>query len=186
MQFNYNTLFTVIFLTISNIFFCQKGTALTAQKELSEKIEKYKYIDTLSSKDYIKYNISIKEGSIEMFDKNKKENGSGGFSLYTYKTDKKLLKSVHSHVVHYNKSKSQIQNSENIVITIFYDDNDKPDLAKIIEDHYTIDEVLSSSQNYINLPKSIEDNKKITYTKEYLKDIIDHIFEEAKEVINKP
>ncbi|UZT96984.1 hypothetical protein ODZ84_17505 [Chryseobacterium fluminis] len=171
------------------MFFCQNNAALAAQKELSEKIEKYQYIDTLSSKDYLHYSISIKEGNIEMFDKNKKEHGRGGFSVYTYKTTskpQKLLKSVHKQVVHYNQSKSQIQNSENIVITIFYDDNRKPDLAKITENHYTADEVLLSSLNYINLPKDIEESKKIIYTKEYLKGIIDHIFDEVKEVINRP
>lgn len=76
--------------------------------------------------------------------------------------------------------KDQIQNSESITIIIFYNADEKPDLAKVTEDHYTQDEILSSSFSYINLPESIEKTDKITYTKPFLKKMIKYIFEEIK------
>jgi len=183
MIFNLKNIFLFVFLGISNVIFCQKTPAETAQKELSAKIEKYKYIDTLSSKDYDKVSITIKEGVTQITDKYGKKNGNGGFSIYIYKTNEepqKLLKSVHHSVVHYEKQKGQIQNSENIYVTIFYNTEGKPDLAKITEDHYTQDKILSSSLNYINLPESIEEAKKISYTKYYTKEVINNLFEEMK------
>ncbi len=72
------------------MFFCQKNAALAAQKELSEKIEKYQYIDTLSSKDYLHYSISIKEGNIEMFDKIKKNTVAEDFLYILIKQPQSL------------------------------------------------------------------------------------------------
>lgn len=179
MNFSY---FIIIFIFISsNIFGQNNHPYQNGEKVLNEKIEKYYAIDTLNSYSPIKaiqqgkvldYEVSLIEGEISISNKEKKRYGTGGFSIYKFvnKNTKNVLKIEYKQTKHIYKDtelKNYI-NSEIQRVIIFFNNDNIPDLAKIYENQYTSDEVLSSEIYYLNLSKS-ENYYKSTETNSLMK-----------------
>ena len=136
------------------------------EKIILEKIEKYKNIDTLNHYSPTKasrenrtlnYEVWKNEGEITINNVAKGHFGIGGFTSYKFidKKNKKKLKFEYNQTKHiYKDSKLEHHlNSETQRITVFFNNDDKPDFAKIIATQYLDDKLISSQLSYLNLYK---------------------------------
>lgn len=134
------------------------------EKIILEKIDKYKSVDTLNyyspiianreNRD-LEYEVLRAEGDISINNIDKRNFGSGGLTVYKFvlKQNKKRLKIEYSQTKHIYKDSElkEYLNSEVHKISIFFNDDDKPDFAKIVVTQYEQDKVISSQLNYLNL-----------------------------------
>lgn len=150
-------------------------------ESMNNKIGIYAKLDTLNSMQLDNYSINMAEGEISKHDSLNVEIGFGGFSGYSYreKTTNKLVMLKYGQTIHYNyHTKDSLKgNTERLEITIYYDKNEKPDLAKIIDSNYNDNESISSNLFYLDLPNSPDRLVDIFYSKPFLRDITKYIFE---------
>jgi len=181
--------YIIIYLFLPLTFFGQTRShpSNSAQKVLQEKIASFGFIDSINTSQSSFYSISIAEGRIRIPDSLNKKNiiGSGGFSRYTYRTrdsSKRILKSKHNYTVHYkyDTPDSLTPNTERIEMTIYYDENEEPSLAKFVENHYNNEIVLSSNLYYLNIPKNKTLNETLYYSRLFSRDLVDFIFKQSK------
>ena len=154
----------------SSIFFGQQNHPYqNGEKIINEKIEKYHKIDTLNHYSPVKanfesrildYEVYRNEGEITLKNVEKQIFGSGGFSGYKFvnKQTKNILKIEYNQTKHLYRDQDlkKYLNSENQKITIFFNENNKPDFAKILENQYTSEKVISSQIHYLNLTEEKE------------------------------
>jgi len=154
----------ISFTSFSNFFAQVKHPWKDGSKILNDKIEKYKHIDSLDyyepinaikQNEILNFEVWRNEGDLEI--KNVKESifGKGGVNIYSFidKATKKTLKIEYNITKHiYIDEKHKVyKNSELRKITIFFNEKNEPDFAKIYENQYDNVKVLASAIYYLNL-----------------------------------
>lgn len=172
--------FMILLVFFFQLFYSQqKETYLESKIIFKEKNKLSQKIDSsiIANKDG--FSRSITEGSSTNYNKNHKQTGSGGFSVYTIrnKSNNKLIKIDYSSTLHIDKP---FKNSEIVQYEIYFDENEHPFFSKITEDHYTVKDVLTSHQFFINLPKSSMELEKIYFSNSETHKTIIKIFEIVK------
>ena len=189
MKIKIRFLFLIVSLTLCSNFYSQSfEPPKDGENLLNEKIEKYKNVDTLNYNSPLKairqnreltYEVLRSEGDWSIANKVTKVFGTGGVNIYNFKdkTTKKTLKieyNITKHIYRDEYLKNYI-NSEIRKITIFFDGDEKADLAKIYENQYTSEKVLSSEIYFLNLSGNSE-----IYQSAATKDLHKEIFEIIK------
>ena len=160
MKIKYS-IFYIVFL-ISLILFGQNlHPHQQGEKIIEDKILKYHKIDTLSNDSPIKairdskaldYKILLNEGEISSINEKKGQFGKGGFTIYKFieKETKNVLKLEYNRTIHSYKDKNLKDHVSSEVqrITIFFNENNEPDFAKVLEVQYISDKVIASELYY--------------------------------------
>ncbi|MBW8358168.1 MAG: hypothetical protein K0M63_00015 [Weeksellaceae bacterium] len=180
---NFKQILTSNFLLFCSLIFGQQNIHYqNGEKIINEKIEKYHKIDALDYYSPVKatlenrtldFEVYRNEGEMTVRNVEKQIFGNGGMSVYKFvnKETKKLLKIEYYQTKHLysDQNLKRYLNSEIQKISIFFDENNKPDFAKILENQYTSEKVISSQIYYLNLSeenayyKSSESEKLIKY-----------------------
>ena len=154
----------------SSILFGQQNHPYqNGEKLINVKIEKYHKVDTLNYYSPVKailenrildYEVYRNEGEITIKNIEKQIFGIGGLNVYKFvnKQTKNLLKIEYNLTKHLYKdqNKKKYLNSEIQKISIFFNENNEPDFAKILENQYTSEKVISSQIYYLNLSQNNE------------------------------
>lgn len=159
-------------------------TYLQSKLVLDDKLKESIKTDSLIDKRMNNYKQFLAEGSNTIYNKERKQIGDGGFSVYVFseKSTNKIVKIEYSTTTHIDKS---FKNSELLKIDIYFDENEVATFSKISEYHYTQHEVISSSEYYINLPKDDKRFDKIYHSNSSLKNRIKEINEIVKNYKNR-
>ena len=94
-----------------------------------------------------------------------------------------MIKIRSDYTIHLNKKALSV-NSERIEVDIYLE-NGIPYLSKIIENHYTEKEVISSNRYFINLPKKRKIINKTHFTNEFQLALLKYIYriiDDVKEI----
>ncbi|MGX9987591.1 hypothetical protein [Soonwooa purpurea] len=181
----------IFFTSFSNFFSQVKHPWKNGEKILNYKIEKYKQIDSLDNyqpmnaieqNKILNFEVWRNEGDLEIKNVNEKIYGKGGVNIYNFidKATKKTLKieyNVTKHI-YIDETYKDYKNSELRKITIFFNEKNEPDFAKIYENQYDNEKVLASAIYYLNL--SEEQNYYINSDTKSLIETIKNIVESYK------
>ena len=188
-------LFLILLVSLtfcSNVYSQSYEPAKDGENLLDQKIKKYKDVDSLNYNSPLKamrenrlLSYEVLRTEVDWSIANKANNvfGTGGVNIYNFK-DKKTKKTlkieynITKHIYKDEKLKSYI-NSEIRKITIFFAGDEKPDLAKIYENQYDREKVLSSEIYFLNLSLNNE-----TYQSAPTKGLHQEIFEIIKNYKN--
>ncbi len=145
-----------------SIFLLFISTIISGQnlnRELKIKYGKYDSINTYSKE----FPTKLIEGSGTIKNKKKRKIGSIGFSTeITKNSDGKLIRIKNEKANHYDKKAKQIAKSESSEITIYFDENEKPEFAKYITETYISEKLIKHKTNYYDLKSNVVKNYEIT------------------------
>ncbi len=186
------TYLLLLFYSINSFSQTEHSPYIQSQIDLDNKIVSAKKIDSIinvSENSYktakVKIIRGISEGSSnisqKIVDDEKKVLfdgviGSGGFSKYTYEIEdtNELIKIRNNFTMHIDKDTLNV-NSERIEVSIYFK-NGTPYLSKIIENHYTENEVINSNRYFLNLPKDRSLIDKTHFSNNFQRDLLLYVF----------
>lgn len=157
-------------LTILLFLFSTLSYGQILNSELLKKYQNYDSIGTYSKE----FSTKLIEGSGTIFDKNHFEVGSIGFSTEITKNSLgKLIKIKKHQSNHYEKTSQQIAKTEITEITIYFNEQENPELSKYISEIQIQQKLVRKKINYYNLTYISTPNNEILEIEKLIKEQTD-------------